>query len=198
MINAHDFINNNVKEKNAITTNNGLEVLVIPVVVHVIYDSNDHKISESSVISQITVFNEDFGNYGPLDNDPRAVDTRIRFCLAKKDPAGNTTNGIDWIQSTFSDLDVHNEMLTKNLSRWNQQRYFNIWIVHSISDNSTPGTIQGYSYLPSQTGGGIFSGDGLALVYKFTGRYNPLSPLSYNLGRTGVHETGHYLDLLHP
>lgn len=194
VLNAGRFDKNNLKPFAVTANDNGTEFLVVPVVVHVIHDSGTENISDKVILSQIDVLNEDFGNYGPLDNDGRAVDTRIRFCLAKIDPDGNPTSGIIRIQSAYTDMQSNNEMLMKNLSRWDQRRYFNIWIVRSIDGASG---IQGYSYLPSETGGPGFSGDGLVLVAKFVGRFNPLSPASYNRGRTAVHESGHYLDMLH-
>lgn len=176
------------------SADNGIEYLVIPVVFHIIHDTGAENLPDDVIISQLNVMNEDFGNYGLLDNDFRAVDTRIRFCLAKKDPAGNPTTGIVRVQSPYTDMQSDNEMQVKNLSRWDPHHYFNIWVVRSIDGSSG---IQGYSYLPGETGGPNFSGDGLVLVYRFVGRFNPVSPSLYNRGRTAVHESGHYLNLLH-
>ena len=193
-LNRKYFTHNLNQAPFALEADNGIDYMIIPVVVHVIHNDSVENLSDEVIISQITVLNEDYGNYGPLNNDSRAVDTKIRFCLAKKDPDGNPTNGIVRVRSVYTDLNSGDENQTKSLSRWDPYRYFNIWIVRSIDGVSN---IQGYSYLPSETKGPKFIGDGLVITFKYFGRLNVYSPSTYNRGRTTVHETGHYLDLLH-
>jgi hypothetical protein len=168
------------------------EYFVIPVVVHVIHQGGVENISDSRIFDQIDILNQDFGGFGPHNTDPRAIDTRIRFCLAKKDPQGNPTSGINRVNSPYADLDSDNEMLTKNLSWWSPKKYLNIWVVKSIDGQSD---IQGYSYLPRDTDGPEFKGDGLVIVHTYFGKRQAGF---YNLGRTTTHEIGHYLNLLHP
>jgi len=166
---------------------------IIPVVVHVIHKGGVENISDELIKSQIDVLNEDFGHYGSYDKDPRGVDTRIRFCLAKTDPYGNKTTGINRIYSEYTDLVPDSEMLTKELSLWNPKKYLNFWIVKSIDGSST---IQAYSYMPRNSGGPAYPGDGIVVLYKYFGRGGNFVPF-YNLGRTATHESGHYFDLLH-
>lgn len=175
---------------------NGLieDYLVVPVVIHVIHNDGPENLPDNILKSQIEVLNEDFGHYGPYTNDLRGTDTKIRFCLASRDPQGNASSGIVRIKSTLTEMSSDNEMLTKSLSYWDPQKYLNIWIVRSIDGNSN---IQGYSYMPSQSGGPSFEGDGIVMVYKFFGRNSGLHK-DYYLGRTCTHETGHYFDLKHP
>lgn len=169
------------------------DYIVIPVVVHVIHNDGNENLSDQIIKSQIDVLNEDFGHYGNFVNDPRGEDSKIRFCLAKRDPDGNPTNGIIRIKSTATDLLMDNEMLTKDLSRWNPEKYLNIWIVKSIDGDVTT---QGYSYMPSLSGGPSFDGDGIVMVYKYFGRFSGFHP-DYELGRSCTHELGHYFDLMH-
>ena len=166
---------------------------IIPVVVHVIHKGGVENISDDLIKSQIEVLNEDYGHYGISNTDPRGTDTRIRFCLAKKDPWGNPTTGINRIYSDYTDLVPDDEALTKNLSTWNPKKYLNFWIVKSIDGSSS---IQAYSYLPSATGGPAYAGDGVVVVYKYFGKGGNFSFL-YNLGKTSTHESGHYFDLMH-
>lgn len=166
---------------------------IIPVVVHVIHIGGQENISDDLIKSQIDVLNEDYGHYGPNNNDSRGADTKIRFCLAKKDPWGNPTTGINHIFSEYSDLVSGNELLAKGLSTWNPKKYMNFWIVKSIDGSST---IQAYSFLPSNSGGPVYAGDGIVVIYKYFGKGGNFSTF-YNLGRTSTHEMGHYFDLMH-
>jgi hypothetical protein len=150
-------------------------------------------IPDDLIKNQIDVLNEDFGHYGASNTDPRGVDTRIRFCLAKTDPNGNPTTGINRIYSEYTDLIPSSELLTKDLSLWDPARYMNFWIVKTIDGSST---VQAYSYLPRNAGGPAYSGDGIVVLYKYFGKGGNFSTF-YNLGKTAVHESGHYFDLLH-
>jgi len=170
------------------------EYYIIPVVIHVIHNDGVENLSDNILKSQIEVLNEDFGHYGAYNNDPRGKDAKIRFCLASRDPDGNPTSGIIRVKSDQTDMSSDNEMLMKNLSYWNPEKYLNIWVVKSIDGSSN---IQGYSYMPSQSGGSSFEGDGIVIVYKFFGRNSGLHN-DYHLGRTCTHEMGHYFDLKHP
>jgi hypothetical protein len=166
---------------------------IIPVVVHVIHKNGVENISDDLIRSQIEVLNEDFGHYGGSNTDPRGADTRIRFCLAKIDPFGNPTTGINRIYSDYTDLISDNELLTKELSIWDPHKYMNFWIVRTIDASST---IQAYSFMPRNSGGPAYSGDGIVVLYKYFGRGGNFTTF-YNLGKTAVHEAGHYFDLLH-
>jgi len=168
---------------------------IIPVVVHVIHTGGVENISDDLIKSQIEVLNEDFGHYGAYNTDSRGVDTRIRFCLAKIDPNGQPTTGINHIYSQYTDLITSNdsELLTKDLSIWDPRKYMNFWIVKTIDGSST---IQAYSYLPRYSQGPVYAGDGIVVLYKYFGRGGNFSTF-YNLGRTATHESGHYFDLLH-
>src|SRR5664279_1420490 len=76
------------------------EVIVIPVVIHVLYNSGTQNISDQQVLSQLTVLNNDYRRLNadttntPLPFKNVAADARIVFCLAKVDPNGRYTSGI--------------------------------------------------------------------------------------------------------
>ena len=76
------------------------DIVVIPVVVHVVYNNATENISDAQVLSQIDVLNEDFrrtnSDAGSTLSDfvGVAADTEIEFCLASVDPDGNPTTGI--------------------------------------------------------------------------------------------------------
>ena len=75
-------------------------IITIPVVVHVVYYNNSENISDQQIFSQIDILNKDFRRNNsdtvntPIAFQSVAADSEIEFCLATRDPFGNTTNGI--------------------------------------------------------------------------------------------------------
>ena len=88
------------------SNNENASVITIPVVVHVVYYNNSENISDNQIFSQIDILNEDFRRLNadttntPLGFLPVAADCEIEFCLAQKDPNGNTTTGITRTQTS--------------------------------------------------------------------------------------------------
>ena len=76
------------------------EVIVVPVVIHVLYNNSIQNISDAQVLSQINALNDDYRRLNadaektPIPFQNVAADTRIVFCLAKVDPNGRYTSGI--------------------------------------------------------------------------------------------------------
>ncbi len=192
--------NNYPSYKSINSTTDVGQYFIIPVVVHVIYNSTANNISDAIVQSQITVLNEDYGHYGRgYNSSPLGSVAKVIFSLASIDPDGNPTPGIDHIQSQYTNVVSDNEMLTKNLSVWDTKRYLNIWVVNSIDQGMTSGTESGYAYLASDVSSLTDkNADGIVVNYKYFGRNTPFNPANYNYGRTTTHETGHYFNLLHP
>jgi len=162
------------------------EEWTIPVVVHVISDGQ-FSISDQNIIDAIGGLNDRFR--GRLGNGP---DTRINFCLASKAPNGSATNGIvrvngshisnyinSGIESRF-DCFGASESSIKNLSKWPNDKYYNIWIVNKICD----GKWGGYAYYPTFN---LHELDGTVIIHNGM-RYN------YDLL---THEVGHGLNLAH-
>ena len=187
-------------------------VIIIPVVVHVIYDGQAigvaPNISDAQVQSQITVLNQDFrkmlGTPG-YNTNPVSADIEIQFELAKQDPNGNPTNGIDRVslcQPTWSDIDI--EETLKPATIWDPTKYMNMW-----SLDFTDSTLLGYAQFPQASGlsglgpsGGNSNTDGVVVSYDAFGSkaYNDGSFIldaTYNKGRTMTHEVGHWLGLIH-
>ncbi|MDG1283915.1 MAG: hypothetical protein P8N46_04590, partial [Flavobacteriales bacterium] len=82
---------NEVKLQNWIKNNankNLVNIISIPVVVHVVYNNNNENISDQQIQSQIDILNEDFRRQNADSvNTPSAflsvaADTEIEFCLA--------------------------------------------------------------------------------------------------------------------
>ena len=191
-----------IMQKNDFTVED-TELYYIPVVFHIIYSTKGNgpdTLTDSNIISQIEVLNEDFGKMPGThgyNNYNFGGDTRIRFRLAQIDPYGNKTSGIDRKYHHTANISTSNEMDIKNVSRWDQRYYLNVWVVDKIDGGSST---TGYSYLAHDvsTKDSAQQIDGTVVNYRFIGRNAPYQNLvNYKLGRTLTHEVGHYCDLHH-
>lgn len=171
-------------------------VYKIPVVVHIIYDTQDDNISDKQVYDALRVLNEDFRRLNADTTATRAIfknvaaDMEIEFELAKLDPQGECTTGITRTQSALS---VNASNNVKGLVSWPNNKYMNVWVVNSISlSSSTQGTVLGYAYKPNPGQSTTF--DGLVVRHDRMGTIGT----GVSRGRTLTHEVGHYLGLDHP
>lgn len=170
-------------------------VVTIPVVVHVVYNTTSENISDSRILSQIDVLNEDFRRLNADASETPsywtsiAADCEIEFCLATKDPSGASTTGITRTSTTktsFSTTANEMKFSTYGHAIWDRSKYLNIWVC-DIS-----GGILGYAQFP----GGSASTDGVVIDYVYMGvGGSGASP--YDLGRTTTHEVGHWLNCYH-
>lgn len=205
-----DKKNNNLPKSNVYT---------IPVIVHVIHNSNEaigqgRNISQAQVNSQFDVLNEDFrrtnadASQTPAPFAAVAADIEIQFCKALVDPNGNPLSepGIHRVPATsisglsntttgYSQTTIDN--VIKPATSWDPNRYMNIWVCQ------LSGGLLGYAQFPSNSGlsgmptnGGAANTDGVVIGYNYFGRVGTLSP-PFNLGRTATHEVGHWLGLRH-
>ncbi len=157
----------------------------LPVVVHIIHNNGAENISDARVLAGIQHLNEAFANTSYYDQG-NGVNTNIQFCLAQRDPNNNPTNGITRNVSTYTNMGgtdySTDDIIVKNLNRWNPKCYINIWLVNNI-----PGPVAGYAYLPSAAGSAV---DGIVAEAQYFGNSNPDDVLI-------IHEVGHYLGLYH-
>ena len=194
---------------------NTAEVLVIPVVVHIVHNGEGvgqgRNLSEAQVKSQIEVVNEDFrrkrGSRG-FNDDPRGADIEIEFCLAATNPQGQrmAEAGIDRIngnRNNWTRADIEGSLKPSTI--WDPNKYCNMWVLDFAPGQSGGGELLGYAQFPSGSSlpgidGGSASTDGIVVTYKSFGSIDkgtfPLQS-TYNLGRTTVHELGHWLGLRH-
>jgi hypothetical protein len=175
--------------------------ITIPVVVHIVYNSNSpvENISDSQVYAQIQALNEDYRRLNAdRINTPNAFsgiagDANFEFKLARIDPNGNPTTGITrtptWVVG-FSQL-YENVKSTNYGGRdaWNTQQYLNIWVCN------LSGGIMGYSSFPADFATSPYL-DGVAISYMYFGVGGHTSS-PYDKGRTVTHEVGHWLNLYH-
>lgn len=171
------------------------DTVFIPVVVHVIYKTDEFNISYEQIQSQIDVLNEDFSgrsyNRAKIPDvwKPLNVDTYFRFQLARTDPDGNPSSGITRTLTAIDAFPVSNLMkanATGGHDPWPDTAYLNIWVCN-LANN-----VLGFAQYP----GGSGATDGIVIHTKAFGRIGNLFS-RYNKGRTATHETGHWLNLLH-
>jgi len=183
-----------MNDANALRTIN--TVYTIPVVVHVIYNPNQLNISDAQIQSQIDVLNEDFGRTNPNASNtpnpfvPIASSTNFQFCLAKRDPNGSFTNGIERRQTSVQAFGPNDQMKffsSGGLDAWDVDRYLNIWVC-SLQDR-----ILGFGDIPTSMHTNTY---GVVVKDSAFGRIGTVIQ-PYNLGRTCTHEISHCFDLYH-
>lgn len=195
-------------------------VITIPVVVHVIHSGQNvgvaPNISDTQVMSQLTVMTNDYRrkiNTPGYNSNPVGADTEIEFVLAKVDPNGNPTNGIDrvnlcrdyWGRGDESQgYTNYLDSIVKTKTIWDPTQYMNMWSV-DFADNG----LLGYAQFPSNSGldglnanMGPATTDGVVAGYSTFGSMDYddgtfIMQAGYDRGRTMTHEVGHFLGLRH-
>lgn len=171
------------------------EVIIIPVVIHLLYNNAAQNISDAQILSQLQSLNNDYRKLNadassvPAAFAKAAADARIVFCLAKIDAYGRPTTGIirkhTSIQSWTTD-DGMKFSAQGGDDAWDSKRYLNIWVCNLF------GRSLGYSSLP----GSPADKDGVVIQYNAFGTTGTLMT-PFNKGRTATHEIGHWLGLKH-
>jgi len=170
------------------------EVLIIPVVFHVVHQGGEENISTEQIQSAIEVLNEDFNAANDdIDNvvDDFADivgDVEFEFRLARIDPDGNCTNGIHRVLSETTN-DGFTDMKDE-AGIWDRASYLNIWTCRQIGEGTA-----GYTFQPPVVNG--FFGqqyDGIVILHNYVGRIG-----TSNATRSHAlsHEVGHWANLDH-
>ena len=131
----------NLETKKWIESNyiqNSKSIITIPVVVHVVWNTNTENISDQQIFSQIDVLNADYRRTNidaimtPSVWQGIAADTEIEFCLASVDPNGAFTNGITRTQTSQTSFSIQTNAMKSTSSGgidpWDQDKYLNIWV----------------------------------------------------------------------
>lgn len=169
------------------------QIIRIPVVIHVLYNAPNLNISDEQIRSQLSALNRDFKrqNSDTVNTPSRfksvASGVQIEFVLTTADPQGRSTTGIIRKQTAVADW-IMDDKIKFNVSggddAWDSRYYLNIWVGKMRS-------LLGYSSAP----GGPADKDGLVINVTAFGTENVSPP--YNMGRTVVHEVGHWMGLKH-
>ena len=197
-IHSDHFKNQQERISEAVNRNQMFNTKVIPIVFHIIHDGHpigeDENVSVAQIENAVSILNED---YNTLNQDLENVvsefqnligDANIEFRLAKLDPNGNCTNGINRILSNMTNQ--ANDCI-KELIAWDDSKYVNIWVVEDI-DNSIGAAA--YTYLP----GSLWDdeAEGIIINHEYLGSIGSSSNTPYKR-HTLSHEFGHYFNLQH-
>jgi len=179
-----------------INTSNRLDgagtIIKIPVVVHILYHLPSEKITDAQVQSQLTALNKCFrrqnadSNNTPARFKALAADCEIEFQLAISDPKKKYTSGIIRKYTPILRWESDDKMkfaAAMGDDAWDPKSYLNIWVCNLEQ-------VAGYSSVM----GGPENLDGIVLGFQAFGTNNSSE---YNMGKTGVHEVGHWLGLKH-
>ncbi len=177
------------------TTILSCDTIKIPVVVHVVYNTNEQNIGDEQVQSQIDALNEDFAAINatitdvPVNWKPFITDSKIRFSLANRAPDNTNSNGITRTQTSLTSFYILDSRVkfdtAGGINAWPASSYLNIWVCNL---NDALGYAQFPGVQPEE--------DGIVINYKAFGRSGDLNK-KYNLGRTVTHEVGHWFRLFH-
>jgi hypothetical protein len=169
--------------------------VVIPVVVHVVFNAKSDNISQAQIDSQIATMN---GDYSAANKDKAnappvwkglITDTMIRFALATKDPNGKPTKGVTRTHTkstSFSDDNAVKSSATGGADPWPSSKYLNLWVC------TLSGGLLGYAQFP----GSPPATDGVVILNTAFGT-SGTATVPFNLGRSATHEVGHWLNLRH-
>ncbi len=189
-------------------TKSAEDLLIIPVVVHVMHlgepVGTGSNISEAQIQSAIDRLNVVYRG----QHMPGAVDMKVEFRLAKQTIDCEPTNGIERFDVSdvpgYSQYGVNFENTTgvndatfMNMAIWPVDKYFNIWIITEIDDNNGGAGIQGYAHFLTTT-----NMEGSFMIYKSFGydpdNNHPEWDLSFSRNnKVPIHEFGHYFHLHH-
>lgn len=195
------------------------EIITLPIVVHIVHlgepVGQGTNISDAQILSSLEALNDDFRKIPGSAGDGYGVDTKIQFCLARRTPNNEPTNGISrydasslfWFDSAQNTLEsyledgianvsalhpgVEENFLKSTVGCWNPSEYINFYIVSEINGNNAGGGIQGYAYV-YPTGD---CKDGIVQLYNTFGTIGNIQ--SFGMNRTTTHEMGHHLGLFH-
>jgi hypothetical protein len=168
----------------------------IPLVVHVVWNTESQNISDEQIQSQLDVLNADFrGTNSDIDQVPDVWkpiigDSRVTFVLATTDPDGNPTNGVLRIETDETGFGMDGNPVKFAASggsdAWPSEEYLNVWVCQLGAG------LLGYAQFP----GGPPETDGVVILHSAFGTTGTVAA-PFDLGRTTTHEIGHWLNLFH-
>jgi hypothetical protein len=161
------------------------QLQTISVIVNVVYNTAEQNISDAQINSQIKALNRDYRAKNTDKSDVPAVwkglvaDVNVDFQL--EDVTRTKTE-----QTSFGTDDGVKSEATGGISPREPDKYLNLWVCN------LGGGLLGYAQFP----GGPAATDGVVILHAAFGTTGTAAA-PFNLGRTAVHEVGHYLNLRH-
>jgi hypothetical protein len=163
----------------------------IPVIVHVLYNTDQQNISDAQVASQIDVLNDDYSATNrDIRNTPSLFSTVTSLGFGVHFTLAQTIHKNTRVKS-FSTNDAMKSSKRGGDDAVDPQHNLNIWVCNLGQ------SLLGYAQFP----GGNWSTDGVVILYSAFGSrsiYPGGTYISkYDLGRTATHEIGHWMNLRH-
>jgi len=191
---AHAIQNRQPRLTAAGTIQNEINIITIPVVVHILYNQSTDNITDEQVHSQLKVLNEDYRRVNkdfqllPEGFGKYWADCFIEFKLATVDPNGSATTGIIRKKTPIQFFGLDDRIKSSAIGgddAWNANEYLNIWVGNLAG-------ILGYS----SPLGSPLQKDGVVIKTSAFGTVGTAGA-PFNKGRTATHEIGHWLGLQH-
>ncbi len=147
------------------------EEKTIPVVFHILHANETQKVSTERVQAQLTALNDHFSLSSVIENHPndtdgiyasRAVDTKIRFCLATQDANGGAIEGINYVATSIPEWSTIEgiKQSDNGTVAITPDGILNIWVAALPVENG------GYAQMPNR---GDLATDGVVINYRYFG-----------------------------
>lgn len=157
----------------------------IPVVVNVLYRTSAQNISNAQIQSQIDVLNKDFNalnsDYSNVPALFSGVKANVGITFVLDQVIRKSTTKTQWGTNN-----AMKKTAQGGLAPTSPATKLNLWSC------AIGGGILGYAQFP----GGPQSTDGVVIDYRYFG-LSGAANAPFNLGRTGTHEVGHWMNLRH-
>ncbi len=186
------FVQQQQNNRTTLVAGDDMQVIRIPVVVHVVYHSASENISDDEVRLQIAALNRDFQKTNadttkiPSYFKSFAANSKFEFVLARSDARGRSTSGIIHNYTPVTIWQADDKVKFSSATgddAWDRKSYLNIWVC------TMPANLTGYATVP----GDAANIDGVVISNRAFANGSGV----YNKGRTAVHEIGHWLGLKH-
>ena len=177
--------------------------IIIPIVFHLVDEASTlTAISDRDVIEQVEILNRDYGgnkindylNVIPPEIAARIGKIPLKFVLARRDPNGALTSGIERRINTTPDHVSIKSFSTGGLNAWDSSKYLNVWCG---SFTGSEAGLLGSSTFPFTSDEGpqgcVINIKTLPVAGSIARSYYP----TYSEGSTLCHEIGHYFYLWH-
>jgi hypothetical protein len=159
--------------------------IVIPVVVNVLYKTAEENISDAQIQSQIDVLNEDYtatnADFNSIPSEFSGVAANVGITFELVNIVRKSTK-----KSSWGTRDAMKHGKRGGIDPTDPTTTLNMWAC------TIGGGILGYAQFP----GGSDATDGVVIDSHYFGKSGAAS-YPYNLGRTGSHEVGHWMNLRH-
>jgi hypothetical protein len=157
----------------------------IPVIVNVLYRTAAENISDAQIQSQIDVLNEDFNaqnaDFASVPAIFSGVKANVGITFVLEGINRKATTKTSW-----GTRDLMKNSKRGGINPTSPTTKLNMWSC------TIGGGILGYAQFP----GGSSATDGVVMDSQYFGKYGS-GAFPYNLGRTGTHEVGHWMNLRH-